>query len=72
MLKVSRYLEQRPGEPQSRNQIEQAKLGKATYVRVAIDRLIEEGFATEFDGARGSRLVRLERPFSEDDGEAAA
>jgi hypothetical protein len=71
MLKVSRYLEQRPGEPQSRNQIEQAKLGKAVYVRVALDRLIDEGFATEFEGARGSRLVRLEHPFHDDEGEGA-
>jgi hypothetical protein len=72
MLKVSRYLEQRPGEPQSRNQIEGAKLGKGAYVRVAIDCLISEGFATEFDGARGARLVRLERPFHDDHEERAA
>ena len=48
MEKVSRFLELRPGEPQTRNQIEQAKLGKAEYVRVAMDRLVEERFATEF------------------------
>ena len=64
MVKVSRFLEQHQ-EPQSRNQIEQAVGGKAQYVRIAIDALIAEGFATEFSGARGARLVRLERAFRE-------
>ena len=64
MEKVSRLLELH-SEPQSRNQIESAKLGKAEYVRVALSRLVEEGFASEFSGARGARLVRLERAFRE-------
>jgi hypothetical protein len=64
MEKVSRWLELQ-SEPQSRNQIESANLGRAEYVRVAIDRLVEEGYASEFSGARGARLVRLERAFRE-------
>lgn len=70
MEKVSRWLEPQP-EPQSRNQIESAKLGKAEYVRIAIDCLIREGYAVEFQGARGARLVRLERAFREADDEGA-
>jgi hypothetical protein len=37
--------------------------GEAEYVRIAIDRLIAEGYATEFERPRRARLVRLERPF---------
>ena len=66
MLKVSRFIAGHP-EPLSRNQIEEARLGKATYVRAATDLLIEEGYATEFKGARGARLVRHERPFVDDE-----
>jgi hypothetical protein len=73
MEKVCRYLEAE-GEACSRNQIEQQKLGGTEYVRLAIDRLISEGYATEFEGPRKARLVRLERSFraDEDEGEAAA
>ena len=70
MERVSRYLELQR-EPCSRNEIEDMKLGKREYVRVAIDRLVAEGFATEFEGARGARLTRLERPFREDDEDEA-
>jgi hypothetical protein len=66
MEKVSRFLELRD-EPQSRNQIEEAKLGKRDYVRLAIDCLSAEGYATEFQGARGARLVRLDRAYAETD-----
>jgi hypothetical protein len=68
MEKVSRYLEVHP-DACSRNQIEEAKLGKREYVRVAIDRLVVEGYATEFEGPRRARLVRLERAFREDEEE---
>lgn len=67
MLKVSQWLERRLDETPSRNQIEQAKLGKAEYVRQAINRLIEEGYVEEFPGPRGARLVRLIRPFTDAD-----
>ena len=67
MAKVSRYLELHGDESPSRNQIEQGVQGKGEYVRIAIDRLIEEGYAAGFSGPRGAKLVRLERPFAEDD-----
>jgi hypothetical protein len=65
MEKVSRWLE-RLSDPQSMNQIELAKLGKAEYIRAAIDCLVEEGYASRFKGERRAKLVRLERPFRED------
>lgn len=65
MLKVSRYLELHE-EPASRNQIERRVTGKAEFVRLAIDRLIEEGYATEYAGPNRARLVRLERAFLDD------
>jgi hypothetical protein len=68
MGKVSHFLERRYDEPQSRNQIEEAKLGGREYVRQAIDCLIEEGYANEVSGPRGARLVQFVRPFNEDDG----
>jgi hypothetical protein len=66
MERVSRCLEIR-GEPASRNQIEDEVEGRAKFIRVAIDRLILEGFASEWDGPRNARLVQLERPFRETD-----
>jgi len=44
-------------------------LASATYVRVAIGRLIAEGYATELAGPHRARLVRLERAFREDEDE---
>lgn len=67
MERVSRCLEIR-GEPVSRNQIEEEVAGKRDYVRVAIDRLVAEDYASEVEGPRKARLVRLERPFRKDDG----
>jgi hypothetical protein len=66
MEKVLRFLKLRE-DAQSRTQIVEGVSGKTEYVRVAIDTLIREGYATEFEGARGARLVRLERAFSEAD-----
>jgi hypothetical protein len=63
MGKVSWVLQVRQHEPQSRTQIEQGVPGEAEYVRIAIDRLIAEGYATELERPRRARLVRLERPF---------
>lgn len=65
MLKVSRFLERRD-EPLSRNQIEQGVGGKGKYVRQAVDRLVEEGYAVEVPGPNRARLVRLVRPFAEE------
>lgn len=66
MERVSRHLE-RHSEPQTRNQVERNVTGKGASVRIAIDRLIAEGYATEFDGMNRSRLVRLERVFRADE-----
>ena len=66
MEKLSRFLE-RKTEPQSRNQIEAQKLGKAEYVRKALDQLVREGYVAEFEGRHGARLVRFERSFREDE-----
>ena len=41
--------------------------GKREFLRVAIDCLIGEGYATEFEGPHAARLVRLEQRFREDE-----
>jgi hypothetical protein len=64
--KVSWFLQSRQDEPQSRNQIEDAKLGARDFVRKALDVLIAEEYVTELEGPRGARLHRLERPFTEE------
>ena len=66
MERVSRYLELHDPEPQSRNQIEKEVSGKGEYVRAAIDRLVGEGFAAQFEGPNRSKLVRLKHAFRED------
>ena len=63
---VSRHLERHDPEPQLRNQIEREVSGKGEYVRAAIDRLVAEGFAVQFEGPNRSKLVRLEHAFHED------
>jgi hypothetical protein len=52
MEKASRYLEHQ-SEAVSRNAIEHGVTGKRAYVRLAVDRLILEGFASESPGVRG-------------------
>jgi hypothetical protein len=65
MARVSRFLEHRVDEPQSRTQIEEGTTGKGVYIRKAIDVLIEEGFAQEIEGKRkDERPVQFLRPFS--------
>ncbi|MFL5960121.1 MAG: hypothetical protein ACJ75G_07665 [Gaiellaceae bacterium] len=67
MEKVSRYIAHQ-GEPVSRNTIEKAGLGKqATYVRRAIDALIDGGYITEQAGPRGARLYTNTQPFTSSD-----
>ncbi|MGZ4394533.1 MAG: hypothetical protein ACXVZ2_04125 [Gaiellaceae bacterium] len=63
---MSRHLEI-AGEPCSRSQIEQAVKGKTDYKRIAIETLIREGYAIEFSGERGARLVKLKRTYREVD-----
>jgi hypothetical protein len=67
MQRVSRQIELRGGEVDSRSQIEAEVTGKSAYVRAAIERLISEGFASEFDGPRGARGLRIERRFRADE-----
>jgi AAA domain len=66
MQRVSRYLEEE-GRPVSRNAIEGAVAGKRDYVRLAIDRLVDEGFASESGGANRARLFASKQPFREDE-----
>lgn len=66
MERVSRYLEIQT-DPVSRNQIEQAVEGKASAVRVAVDRLVQEGFVERTSGKRGSILHTHRKPFRESD-----
>lgn len=66
MERVSRYLELH-AEPQSLNAIEADVTGRAKYVRVAVERLVAEGYALESEGPRGARLVQTVRAFREDD-----
>jgi hypothetical protein len=72
MERVSRYLELR-SQPQSLKSVETEVTGKAQYVRVAVERLLAEGYAVESEGPRGARLVQTLRVFREDlDEEAGA
>jgi hypothetical protein len=68
MERVSRFLEV-AGEPRSRNEIEKGVGKKATYVRQAIDVLVAEGHADEFEGTRNARMVRLLRSYRKDEEE---
>ena len=52
MEKVSRYIEMSPGA--TRTQIEQGVTGKGTYVRMALDALVSEGYVTTTSGTRGA------------------
>jgi hypothetical protein len=66
MERVSIFLEH-AREPTSRTKLEEGVKGKTEYIRVAVDRLIEEGYAREHEGPRRARLVELVSPFREDD-----
>ena len=66
MERVSRYLEI-SDKPRSRKAIEESVKGRAEYVRAAITVLVEEGYAVDFEGSHGAKLVKLEIPFRERD-----
>jgi hypothetical protein len=66
MEKVSAWLELQH-EPVTRNEITDAIGGTKDYVLKAITALRVEGFTTEDDGPRRSKLVRSIRPYREDD-----
>lgn len=66
MERTSRYLEQQV-DPVSRKAIEDDVKGRRAFLRMALDRLVAEGFAAESAGERRARLVRSIRPFREGD-----
>lgn len=70
MEAVSLFIEERQDEPPSRRAIVSAVTGKATDVRLAIDRLIEEGFAVAVPGPRNAKCVRSVRPYRRHEDEA--
>jgi hypothetical protein len=70
MEKVSRFLAEAP-EPISRREIERQVPGRAEFVRLAITRLVDEGYVTATPGPRGSLLHRSVRPFDQDGGDPA-
>jgi hypothetical protein len=65
MERVSVYLELQ-SEPVSRNSVEDA-IGKSRYVRIAMDCLLREGYATEETGPRNARLLLSKQAFREHD-----
>jgi hypothetical protein len=56
MERVSIYLEQQE-EPVSRTTVETTVTGKGPWLRVAIDCLVREGYASEVPGPRAARLL---------------
>lgn len=66
MEKTSRYLELQT-ESVTRNTITTNIKGNRDYVRLAIDALIREGFATETDGPRNAKLIASRRAYREND-----
>jgi len=65
MEKVSRYVEITPGA--NRNQLVDGISGKATYVRRALDRLVQEGYVEVAPGPNRQQLHRSINPFREDE-----
>jgi hypothetical protein len=64
MERVSRYLELHT-EPAPRGQIEEDVKGNTDAKRIAIDRLVLEGYIVEVAGSRKARLYKSSVPFRE-------
>jgi hypothetical protein len=64
--KISTFLETQD-EPVTRREIERQVDGKAEAKRIAIDVLVNEGFARQMDGPNRSKLVEHVRPYRETD-----
>lgn len=65
MEKVSRYLE--ANEDAAKGAVETAVGGKAEYIRIALDVLVQEGYATQASGARGALIHNSLKPYREAD-----
>lgn len=65
MERVSRWLELTPGA--NKNQILDGVSGKATYLRRALDRLIQEGYVEVATGPNRQQLHRCINPYREDE-----
>jgi AAA domain-containing protein len=63
MERVSQFLLKQT-EPVSRNVVEKGVTGEGTYVRLAMDKLVAEGYAVEERGPRRARLLTATRPFT--------
>lgn len=65
MERVSRWLEIHPGS--NRRSIEASVSGKATWVRQAIQYLLDDGHITIEQGPRGALLHKITRPYRADE-----
>jgi hypothetical protein len=63
MQRVSHYLEAQEDDPSTRNQIILNVKGKAEYVGLAIDHLVNLKYAEEAPGPRNARLYTCLKPF---------
>ena len=63
MEKVSQFLEENPKNPQSKSKIVQGVKKNQNMTTIAIATLVEEGFATSTEGARGAHLISLVKPY---------
>lgn len=64
MEKVSRRLEDH-GQPVTKNWVDGLKLGKAQWVRKAVDLLVKEGYVDASEGARNAIILTLQKPYRE-------
>lgn len=63
MERVSMYLETQP-DPVSRSNVEtNVKGNSAAWIRIALDQLVKEGYATETEGSRNARLYTSKSPY---------
>lgn len=63
MEKVSQFLEENSKCPQSKSKIVQGVKKNQNMTTIAISTLVEEGFATITEGARGAHMIALIKPY---------
>lgn len=66
MEKVSQFLEENSGSPQSKSKIVQGVKKNAQLTTTAISTLVEEGFASIQEGTRGAHLISLVKPYRQE------